>query len=499
MRAGLRVLLSGSISIIHFDAEDLEVAGKVRAAPMRLRPDQTAACDPQSADADSVIRFEEDVAARLQSRWTGAAAVSILALVAVLPLAIAVPNLAQSTDPLAVRIGVALALLAFGLLTVQIVMGSRLRLICDPIGLGQLLRAHRLTGILVPALLLAHSLLVTVGHGKAELLNPFLAPWGVRAGQAALLLLIVHSSLAVFRARLGIDYTVWRRIHRGAYLIFALGLVHGFVQGGDLKRHAMEVLWVLLLAGVGLLAFHAHLLRPRALRRNRYRIIECIPETHNTTTLVLAPERGERFHFLPGQFMFLTPLDPNFPLEEHPFTISSSPSQSDILCATIKSVGDFTARVKHWRSGEYILVDGPHGRFSYLLHPRADRLVFVAGGVGITPMMSMIRFLRDIGDPRPIRLIYANQTEGDIIFRDELEEMQNKMDLRVVHILSHPSADWRGERGRISCEFLSRFLEEERAAACYVCGPPAMMKSAAADLRAIQIKPSLIFAEKFSF
>ena len=317
-------------------------------------------------------------------------------------------------------------------------------------------------------------------------------------GQAALVLLILHSLLAVFRARFSIDYVVWRRIHRGAYLIYALGFVHGFAQGGDLKRHAMQVLWVLLLAGVGFLAFHAHFLRPRALRRNRYRIVECIPETHNTTTLVLAPETGKRFHYLPGQFMFLTPLDPNFPLEEHPFTISSSPSQSGILCATIKSAGDFTARVRHWRSGEHILVDGPYGRYSYLLHPHADRLVFIAGGVGITPMMSMIRFLRDIGDSRPIRLIYANQTEDDIIFRDELEDIQSKMDLRVVHILSRPSADWRGERGRISREFLSRFMEEKRAAACYVCGPPAMMKSAAADLRAIQIEPSRIYVENFS-
>ncbi|HVA71814.1 MAG TPA: ferric reductase-like transmembrane domain-containing protein [Candidatus Limnocylindrales bacterium] len=442
--------------------------------------------------------FTEDAAAALHSRWAVAIAVSILALIAVLPLALAIPNLVRSDDPLAVRIGVALGLLAFGLMALQIVIGSRLRLVSDPIGLGQLLGLHRLIGILVLALLLAHPLLVTVGHGKPELLNPFRAPWGVRVGQLALLLLIVHSVLAVFRTSFSIDYVVWRRIHRAAFLIFSLAFVHGFAEGDDLKRHAMQVLWVILLVGAGSLAFHAHFLKPRTLRQNRHRIMELIPETHNTTTLVLAPETGERFQYLPGQFMFLTPLEPNEPLEEHPFTISSSPAQRGVLTATIKSVGDFTAHIKDWRTGEHILVDGPHGKFSYLLHRHADRLVFIAAGVGITPLMSMIRFLRDTGDPRPIRLIYANQTETDIIFRDELEQMQNEIDLHVVHILSRPSEDWRGERGRVSREFLSRFIEEERGAAFYVCGPPLMMKSVAADLSVLQVPPDRIYSENFS-
>ncbi|MHB8410537.1 MAG: ferredoxin reductase family protein [Candidatus Acidiferrales bacterium] len=442
--------------------------------------------------------FTEGASTAIHSWWAGAAAVTILALIALLPVALAIPNLARSDDPLAVRIGVALGLLAFGLMALQIVIGSRLRLVCDPIGLGQLLGLHRIIGILVLALLVAHPLLVTVGGGKPQLLNPLRAPWGVRVGQTALFLLIIHSILAVFRTRFSLDYVVWRRIHRAAFLIFALAFVHGFLVGDDLKRLPMQALWVVLLTGAGLLAFYAHFLKPRALGRNRHRITELIPETHNTTTLVLAPETGEQFRYLPGQFMFLTPLDANFPLEEHPFTISSSPAQKGILTATIKSVGNFTAHVKNWTSGGHILVDGPHGKFSYLLHPHADRLVFVAGGVGITPLMSMMRFLRDTQDPRPIRLIYANQTEADIIFRDELEQMQTEMDLRVVHVLSRPSADWRGERGRISREFLDRFIEKEPGVACYVCGPPAMMESAVADLKALQIPPDRIHSEEFS-
>jgi predicted ferric reductase len=432
------------------------------------------------------------------SRPAMAAAVSILVLVALLPLALAIPNLAHSDDPLAVRVGVALGLLAFGLMALQILIGSRLRLVSDPIGLGQLLGLHRRIGILVLTLLLAHPLLVTLGAGKPELLNPLRNRWGVRVGEAALALLILHSVLAVFRPRFNLDYVVWRRIHRLAFLIYALGFVHGFAVGDDLKHLPMQALWVLLLAGAGLLAFHAHFLKPRALRQNRYRIVQLIAETHNATTIVLSPESGEPLHYLPGQFMFLMPLRPNLPLEEHPFTISSSPTQKGVLSVTIKSVGDFTAHVKDWQCGEHLLAEGPHGNFSCLLHPHAERLVFVAGGVGITPLMSMIRYLRDTRDPRPIRLIYANRTEADIIFRGELERMQDEIDLRVVHILSRPAADWRGERGRISREFLHRVIEDKGRIACYVCGPPSMMKSATAELRALQIALDRIYSEYFA-
>lgn len=448
---------------------------------------------PKSANT-----FAADVAVILPSRWVRTAAISSLALIALLPIAVAIPDIARSDDPLAAQIGAVFGLLAFGLMTLQIVIGSRPRVICDPIGLGQLLRVHRLTGVVVLALLLAHPLLVSLGRDKPELLNPLRAPWAVMLGQAALLLLIAHSVLAIFRTKFSIDYAVWRRIHRVAYLIFALGFAHGFVKGDDWKRHYAEALWVLILAGTSLLVFHARFIKPRVLHRTRHRITEIIRENHNTTTLVLTPEAGARFNYLPGQFMFLTPLRPNLPPEEHPFTISSSPTQPGILSATIKSVGDFTACVQHWQSGKHILVDGPHGKFSYLFHPHANRLVFVAGGVGITPMMSMLRFLRDTGDDRPVRLIYANRTEADILFRDELSRLESETHLRLTHLLSNPSVNWQGERGRISREFLSKFIDEERDATYYVCGPPALMKSIVADLQTLQIIPSRIHSETFS-
>lgn len=436
---------------------------------------------------------------RQYSRAVRMLTAGLLVVVAAIPFVAAVAGWSESDESLVVRVGMAFALLAFGLMVLQIVIGSRLRLVSDPLGLGQLLQAHRLIGILVLALLLAHPLLVSLGDKRPDLLNPFRAPWAVLLGQAALVLLVVNIVLALFKTKFNLDYVVWRRIHRGAYLIFALGFVHSFAQGDDLKRHFVQGLWILLLVGIGLVAFHAHFLRPRRLRRNRYRVAELIPETGDTTTLLLAPENGRHcFRYLPGQFMFLTLMSPTLPMEEHPFTISSSPAQRKTLSATIKAAGDFTAQLRRLRAGDYALVDGPHGNFSFLARSRAQPLVFIAGGVGITPLMSMLRFLRDTGEPRRVRLIYANHKEADIIFREELERMRAEMKLRVIYVLSRPSAEWEGERGRISRELLGRFLEEDGHAAFYVCGPPAFMKSAIAHLRALGIGPNRIYSENFS-
>jgi ferredoxin-NADP reductase len=102
--------------------------------------------------------------------------------------------------------------------------------------------------------------------------------------------------------------------------------------------------------------------------------------------------------------------------------------------------------------------------------------VLFAGGVGITPMMSMIRTLADVGDKRPVILLYGSKDWDSITFREELEELKARLDLKVIHVLAVPPADWIGERGFISPEVLERHLPRPYAAHEYfICGPAVMM------------------------
>jgi predicted ferric reductase len=196
--------------------------------------------------------------------------------------------------------------------------------------------------------------------------------------------------------------------------------------------------------------------------------------------------------------MFLTPLNSEIPREEHPFTISSSHAGKDYVSATIKISGDFTALVGRLQPGEPVLVDGPYGKFSFLAQPHPSHFVFIAAGVGITPLMSMLRSLREAGEKTPCLLIYGSRTDRDIIFKLELEKMESTMDLRVIHVLSQPSREWKGEKGRVGPDILRRHALRFRTAAFYVCGPPAMMGAVIRSLIALGVAADQIYYENFS-
>jgi len=148
--------------------------------------------------------------------------------------------------------------------------------------------------------------------------------------------------------------------------------------------------------------------------------------------------------------------------------------------------------------GTTAYVEGPHGAFSIDRYP-GPGCVFVAGGVGITPIMSMLRTLADRRDPRPQLLVYGARSWDDVTFRDELEALRERLDLRLVYVLSEPPYDWPGERGRISFELLERHLPQDRAERLYfICGPPPMMEGVEQSLRRAGVPWPRIYTERFT-
>ena len=154
-------------------------------------------------------------------------------------------------------------------------------------------------------------------------------------------------------------------------------------------------------------------------------VVEVRRENYNVCTLKLRPTAGYRGDgHLPGQFHFITLYRQGLPIEEHPFTISSGPAADGSLASTIKESGDFTRTIMKTAVGDRVGVRGSFVRFSHVLHPDEDDLVFIAGGVGITPLMSMLRYMRDRGEHRRVLLIYANRDPSAIVFHDELEAIE---------------------------------------------------------------------------
>ena len=129
-------------------------------------------------------------------------------------------------------------------------------------------------------------------------------------------------------------------------------------------------------------------------------------------------------------------------------------------------------------------------------------MVFIAGGVGITPLMSMLRYMQDAREDRRVLLFYANKTRRDIIFRDELHEIEKAEfpNLEVIHILSRPSADWDGKTGRLDGNKIQRDCSSDLSNfEYYLCGPLQMTQQLIPDLRNLGVPESRIHFEKFSF
>ncbi len=422
-----------------------------------------------------------------------------------LPLIVAVVNRPESLSGFVYELARSAAVVGITILSVQFLLSARLRWIEKPFGLDMVLRFHRSMGIFAFALILLHPVLLAAGGRGWQLLYSPAQPWYVWLGRITLIALVLHIVISAFRKTLGLDFERWRTIHNVlALTVLLAAFIHSWHAGRDLNESSMQALWVAL-PGLALGSYvWNRIVRRWQLARRPYRVVEVSQETPTAWTIKLARQDGkEPFDYLPGQFHFLTlKRERGLHEEEHHFTISSSPTDRSTIASTIKESGDFTSTIGETRPNDTAIVQGPFGRFSYTLHPDERDLVFVAGGIGITPLMSMLRHIRDTQADRRVRLLFANRTEDEIAFRDEIRAMEadERGWLEVTHVLKHPPADWEGESGPIDREMLEQACQGQVAAkGFYLCGPPGLVRTAVSALRQMGVSWKHLHGEAFSF
>lgn len=157
-------------------------------------------------------------------------------------------------------------------------------------------------------------------------------------------------------------------------------------------------------------------------KKLKYRVQAVKDLAENIIEIVLSPQ-GKKLKYQAGQYILLSFTDKNIGPEEHPFSLVSAPAD-DNLRLVIKTVGDYVKNLRNLSVGSLALVRGPKGRFSFLNFKNKNQ-IWIAGGVGITPFLSMIKILPEHQDYRVI-LFYCANTEGDMIFMDELKAAANK-------------------------------------------------------------------------
>jgi predicted ferric reductase len=338
-------------------------------------------------------------------------------------------------------------------------------------------------------------------------MDPFLftslyVPWYIQFGKLGLLILLCLLFTSLLRRAVHRSYERWRWLHNLlALLLLVVGIIHALLSGRDTASAPMQAIFFALLAlGVGSYAAHK-IIGPAGRKKRLFHVADIARENTRVWTVTLKPSpEGAPMRHLPGQFQFITPIGGELHEEEHPFTISSYAPESDFHASTIKESGDFTSSIGRLKTGDRVLVQGPYGRFSYLLYPDERDFVFIAGGIGITPFMSMLRHMAHSKAEVPVLLLYANRTEEDITFREELDRIARGKAprLTVVHVLESPPAGWQHETGRIGRELLERRLDGNlKGKAFYICGPPPMMKAVTDVLRLLGVPRRHVHWERF--
>jgi predicted ferric reductase len=396
---------------------------------------------------------------------------------------------------------VALGYAGLAMMGLQFGLTARFRYVTRPWGEDVIYHFHRQISLVAAALVVAHPLILfAVRPELLALLNSIQAPWRARFAALSIYSLIALVVMALWRAKLKLGYETWHLTHIALALVaVAAGLLHMIGWGFYLADPWKRTLWIgLTIFWVGLL-FYVRIVKPLCMLRRPYRVLEVRGERGDTSTLVMRPDGHSGFRFSPGQFGWLTVWGSPFRITGHPFSFSSSAEVADgRVEMTIRNLGDFTSAIPELPVGQRVYIDGPYGAFT--IGNPADMHVLIAGGVGITPMTSMIRTLADRGDSRPVILLYGSKDWESITFREELERLEARLNLTVVHVLADPPPGWTGERGFITAEMFKRHLLPPYADHEYfICGPNVMMDAIETALGEMQVPMSKYHSERYSF
>jgi ferredoxin-NADP reductase len=356
-----------------------------------------------------------------------------------------------------------------------------------------------------------------VSTGAEMVKRPYLVIGSL--GLACMVPLAVTSTNAMVK-RLGAKR--WHLLHRLVYVTAIAGVVHFYMQAKADKRKPIafavaigfllccRVVWFLLdrrKKESAKLAVPAPVTSSPAkpgFWSGQLRVARVTQETPNVRTFRLqAIDGGDLpFRHLPGQYLNLSLLIDGKRVNRS-YTIASAPTRAATCELTIKRE-DRGVSSRHMhdavREGDLLNVSAPAGRFTFT-GTEADSIVLIAGGVGITPLMSILRALTDRYWKGAIYLVYCIRQEDELIFAQELERLLRQHDnFHLCVTVSRPeNSNWAGQRGRITKELFVKTIPELSRRLCYVCGPTPMMDSVMELLRDLGVPESNIKSEAFVY
>ena len=420
----------------------------------------------------------------------------------------------HTTADVIARTAALAGLLGAYLALVQVVLLTRVPLLERVAGFDRLTHWHRWNGHACVWLVVIHVVLQIQGYAMPthrtfggqfwDMVANGLFPGMVTATVGTFLLLLVgYSSVAI--ARRHMRYEAWYAVHLTAYAGIALSWFHEIPTGGDLNPANLAgpptptglgqpVEWHanywrgLFIATLVALAWRVAEPVLHAFR-HQMRVAEVTSEGADATSIRITGRKLDKLRAKPGQFFIWRFLAPGQWWAAHPFSLSAAPDGQSFRI-TAKAVGDHTRALRDLQPGTRVVAEGPFGDFTEAAR-RHDKVLLVAGGIGITPVRALLERME--GDIVAIyRVIHAN----DIVFADELAELERLRGVKVHYVVGdHATPEG---SNLLSTEHLHSLVPDLEERDVYLCGPPAMTDVTQRYLRHAGVHRRRLHIERFA-
>jgi predicted ferric reductase len=382
----------------------------------------------------------------------------------------------------------------------QVLLLARLPWIERTVGFDRLTIWHRWNGHACLYLVLAHVVFsvygyalldkISIPHEVSTMLGGGIYPGMITATVGtALLLLVTVSSIVIVRRRL--PYEAWYAVHLMAYASIALGWFHQIPTGNELVLdHTAATYWrgLYVVTLVLLLVWRVFVPAANAVRYG-LRVEEIVPEGPGVVSLHIGGRNLQRLRAQAGQFFLWRFLDRGRWWASHPFSLSAAPDGRS-LRITVKALGDHSARLAELKPGTRVVAEGPFGVFTAAAR-RREKVLLVAGGIGITPVRALLEHLD--GD---VTVLYRVVAADDVLFRPELDELAESRGARIEYVVGDHATD--EGRALLSPSHLRELVPDLGERDVYLCGPPAMTNALERNLRAAGVHRRSIHIERFA-
>ncbi|GDX62654.1 membrane protein [Candidatus Saccharibacteria bacterium] len=361
-------------------------------------------------------------------------------------------------------------------------------------GLDNTYRAHHNIGSIAFILLLLHPLFLTIRYFlispnsafeflKPNLLSPFRA-----LGSIALFGMVLAIIVTLY---IKVSYKFFILAQRLLGLILFVGAIHAvFVGGSNLGFRgngilSLQIYFAVLIAMALIVYVYRSIFHGNFAKFYEYKLDD-IRKSGSIYEIVLSPI-GDKLNFVPGQYAFIKQDSKGLLGESHPFSMSSSPDESKLKFG-IKALGDFTAALEGAEKGTTFKIDGPYGTFSNKV-VKNSRQIWIAGGIGVTPFMSMAK---SADETQQIDLYYALKTKQDAFYLAELEALdKQKSNFNLITYFEDKD-------GFLSADIIFEKSKNLEDANFMICGPSAMMKAIKRQLKQKRVKNKNINTEEFN-